>query len=348
VSGFSWTFFRSPALENVRASCRVKTANSDEPLVGALNALSRGEDPLSARVVPQLARRVATGATLSASLQGFPQLFPAAYVWLVRGGEETGALHQVMLHLADWLERQDKLGRQVRKALTYPGLVVILVAVLTLGLFRTVIPRILEAAVGVGADLPGPTRALLLLVDLVQSPWFWLLVVLLVAVLTGYLRSPRGSRLLIQAMLQLPVLGDLLLALGTARLSLTLALLMESGTEVMRACALAGSATGLAPMVEDAERVRAELRHGHELSQVYGASPLYPPPLADMLKAGEESGRMVDMLRHTARLFEDDTFDRLQALTNALEPIILGVISLGVGFILLAIMLPMNGMLSNL
>lgn len=352
----SWSFFRAPALESLRCSPSelaiftrqlAVLLGAGVPLVTSLDALSRGHDVLSSRVAPQLARKVSMGSTLSAALNGFPLIFPQAYIWLIRGGEETGTLYRLLDHLADWLERQDKLLRQVRKALTYPCLIMLLVFVLTIALFRTVIPRILEAVVGVGASLPGPTRALLVVVQLVQSPWFWLAVVLLVAVLVGYLRSPQGLATVARVLVGTPVVGDLMLSAGTARLSMTLAMLLESGTEVMRACGIAGSASGLIPMAEDSERVRAELRQGHELSQAYSAA-LYPPLLTDMLKAGEESGRLTNLLRHASRLFEEETFGRLESLTNLLEPLILAGISLGVGFILVAIILPMTTMMQAL
>jgi type IV pilus assembly protein PilC len=318
------------------------------PLVASLETLSRGEDPLSARVVPQLARRVAQGARLSAAFQSFPRVFPPAYVWLIRGGEETGALHRLLHHLADWLERQDRLLRQVKKALTYPCLVVALVSVLTIALFRTVIPRILEAVLGMGAALPPPTKALLTAVHLVQSPWAWMLFVLIAAAVVGYLRSPQGSRAALRVLLGTPVVGDLLRCAACARMGFTLAMLLESGTEVTRAIAIAGSASGLPPMAEDSERVRGLLRQGDELSHAYQGSSLYPPLLSDMLKAGEESGKMTELIRHASRILEEETYGRLDSLTNLLEPIILAGISLGVGFILVATILPMTTMLQTL
>lgn len=351
------SFFRAPAVENITCSASELALFTRQlsvmmlsgiPLVASLDSLSRGEDPLSSRVLPIMARRLSQGHRLSSALRAFPRIFPPAYIWLIHGAEETGTLHRNLEHLADWLERQDKLIRQTRKALTYPVLVLLVTFVLTIALFRTVIPSILDAVLGMGASLPAPTKALVTMVAVVQSPWSWVLAVLVIAAVTGYLRSEKGRRALSVFLLSTPIMGDLLRSSASARLALTLSMLLESGSEVMRACAIAGAASGLTQMADDTERVRTELREGHTLSHAYTYPALYPPLICDMLKAGEESGRMTSMLRHASKLFEEDTYSRLESLTNLLEPLALAGISLGVGFILVAVMMPMSTMLGAL
>ncbi len=351
------SFFRAPAVENITCSVSELSLFTRQlsvmmmagiPLVAILDTLSRGEDPLSERVVPLMARRISQGHRLSSALKVSPRLFPSAYVWLIHGGEETGTLHRNLEHLADWLERQDRLSRQMRKALTYPVLVTLTTFILTVALFRSVIPGILDAILGMGASLPAPTRALVAMVDIVGSPWTWVLAVLVVVGIVGYLRSERGRRATGVFLLSTPVMGDLMRSAASARMALTLAMLLESGSEVTRAIAIAGSASGLPQMAEDADRVRAELREGRTLSQAYHFPALYPPLLGDMLTAGEESGRMTSMLRHASKLFEEETYSRLESLTNLLEPLALAAISLGVGFILVSVILPMSTMLEAL
>lgn len=357
MSFLSWDFFKAPAPETLSCS-NLELAiftrqlslliRSGIPLAASLESLSWGDDPLSGRVVPAVTSRVTQGARLSTAMKAFPRVFPPAYIWVIHSAEETGTLHILLDSLADWLERQDRLMRQVRKALTYPMLVLIVTLVLTIGLFRSVIPSILDAVVGLGADLPAPTKALLALVYLLQSPWTWLMVIVVAAVGTGYLRSPSGQRRLLDLLLKLPVTGSLLRSAATARTALTLSMLLEFGIEVMRACLVAGSSGGLPQFAEDAERVRAELREGCYLSQAYTGSSLYPPIFCEMLKAGEESGKLSDLLRRAGNLLEEETFSRLETLANVLEPLILAGLSLAVGFILIAVMMPMSSMLGAL
>lgn len=351
------TFFRAPAAEQLSCSTselslftrQLSTLiNAGVPLVSSLETLSQGEDPLSSRVVPILARRVAQGIPFSTALRSFPRIFPMTYVSLIRGSEETGTLHKNLDYLADWLERHDKILRHVKRAMTYPVLVIVVTFILTMALFRTVVPKILEAVLDMGAALPAPTRLLLVMVEVVKSPWAWLASVLVILAVVGYLRSPQGWRTFTGILVGAPGIGSLLRCAASARLSLTLSMLLAAGSEVMRACGIAGSSSGLPQFHEDADRIRAELREGRFLSQAYNGSALYPPLLCDLLRAGEESGKLAPMLQHAATLFEEETYGRLETLTNLLEPLALAFISLGVGFVLIGVVMPMTTMLSAL
>lgn len=352
-----WSFFRAPAAENLSCSTseialftrQLSTLiNAGVPLVAGLEALSRGSDTLATRVSPVLARRLAQGGRFSSALKGFPRIFNQTYVAIIRGSEETGTLHKDLDYLASWLERQDKILRHVGRALTYPCLVILVTFALTVLLFKTVIPKILEAVVGMGAALPTPTKILLTTVKVVESPWTWILVVIAVIAMVGYLRTPQGWKALTGILIGVPFVGVVLRLAAAARLSLTLSILLGAGSEVLRACGIAGSSSGLPQMTSDSERVQLGLREGKLLSQMYGDSGLYPALLCDMLKAGEESGRLSDMLLHAATLFEEETYSRLEILTNLLEPLALGVISMGVGFILVGVVMPMTTMLQAL
>lgn len=318
------------------------------PLHQALHVLAQGEDVLALRVAPSLAQRVSAGARLSTSMGRFPRVFPVAYVSLIKGAEESGQLYSVLNQLADWLERTDQLRRQVKKALSYPLMVLVVTALLTLALFRTVIPNILEAVLGTGVALPAPTRLLLFIVDAVQSPVTWVLVAAIGLVITGYLRTPEGFRKVSRAAVIIPGLGELLLFSASARLAMTLSMLLRCGAELMRSVEIAARASGLPPIMEDTPRVLLGLREGKHLSELYGSSHLYPPLLRDMLLAGEEAGRVVEMVSHAGRVFEQETSGRMEALTSLLEPIVLAAISLGVGFVIIGVMLPMSTMLSAL
>ena len=152
------------------------------PLHEALDSLTRVQtDNLSIFVIPELRTMVVNGHRFSSALSKYPKVFPRTYVALVRGSEETGELQFILNQISEWLEKQDKLQRHVKKALTYPSFVISLAAILTLILFKTVIPQLLETVVGLGAELPLPTKVLMGLVWLVGQPLFWLLAVFLVA-----------------------------------------------------------------------------------------------------------------------------------------------------------------------
>jgi type II secretory pathway component PulF len=357
VSFSLWSFFKGSGPESVHCGSSeialftrqlAVLVGSGIPIHLGLEVMARGEDVLALRVVPVLAQRVATGSRLSASMARFPRVFPSAYVSLVKGAEESGQLHLVLNQLSDWLERKDRLARQVKRALTYPVMVLLTTVLLALGLFRTVIPGILEAVLGTGVALPGPTRLLLALVGAVESPATWVLLVTLGLMTAGYLRSPEGYRKVSMMAVLAPGLGELLLFTAAARLSMTLSMLLGCGCDLLASCQAAAESSGLPLLVEDVDRVLAQLREGRALSDVYGASSLYPALLRDMLKAGEEAGKVTAMVKHAGRLFEQEASGRTESLANLLEPVVLAGISLGVGFVIMAVMLPMSSMLNAL
>ena len=315
----------------------------------ALDSLSRIQsDRLTLWVIPDIANRIAHGHRLSTALSRFPKVFPMTYVALVRGAEETGQIVNVLERLSSWLEKQDGIERQVKKALTYPVFVVVLVAILTVALFRTVIPGILETVVGLGAELPLPTKLLMLIVEMLAHPLFWITGVVLGVATFVYLRSTKGREQFLMACHYLPLIGGILSFSGAARYSLTLGMLLGTGVDVIRAVRISGEASGNPLLAEDSIRIASKLREGRHLSDCMEHHPLYPLLLVDMIKVGEETGRMAVLLDRTSGILENDTLHRLNVFTDLLEPIVMAVVSTLVGAVLIAILLPMSNLISAL
>jgi type II secretory pathway component PulF len=315
----------------------------------SLESLTRVQsDNLSIFVLPELRTMVMNGHRFSSALAKYPKVFPRTYVALIRGAEETGELQLVMEQLSVWLEKQDKLQRHVKKALTYPAFVILLASVLTLILFKTVIPQILETVVSLGAELPLPTKILKGIVWWVGQPMFWLLIAMVVAGTVWYFRTPKGYRQLLLLSHYTPVMGGILSTAGAARFSGTLSMLLRSGVDVLRACKIAADASGHPLLVEDSKRVLEGLRQGQYLSEVLGARPYYPLILSDMIKVGDESGEMSKIIKQCSQMLEEDTVHRIDMFMNLLEPIVLAAVSFIVGSVLIAVLMPMSNLISAL
>ena len=315
----------------------------------ALESLnSTGTDKLSLQVLPKLTQQLSRGGRLSSGLSRFPGTFPPTYVALIRSGEETGRLHQVLQELSTWVEKRDKLNKVVKKALTYPVFVAVLTIVLTFVLFRTVIPAILQTVLDLGVALPWPTKLLLTMVNVIGSPITWFLTALTIGGLVRYFGSPQGQRRWIVLCCSVPALGQVLIWSATSRFANALAMLVASGVDIVRACRISLEASGLPVMQDDISRIIAGMSEGDVLSDVLHASPLYPRLLPAMISVGEESGNLPRMLRKCSQLLEEDVMEKVGAFTALLEPVILGFISAGVGFIVIAVMLPISSMVSAL
>lgn len=315
----------------------------------ALESLNdTGTDKLSLQVLPRLIQHLSRGGSLSACMAKFPRTFPPPYLALIRTGEETGRLHLVLHELSDWLERRDRLNRVVKRALTYPIFVAILTATLTLILFRTVIPAILKTVLDLGVALPWPTRLLLTTVDVIGSPITWFLTALVLGGLLRYFSTEDGQRRWLTFCCTVPALGQILIWSASSRFANAMAMLISSGVDVLRACRISSEASGLPLMQQDASRVISELSSGQVLSTILHRSPLYPNLLPAMLSVGEESGNMPAVLRKCGKILEEDAVEKVEAFTALLEPLLLGVLSAGVGFIVVAVMLPISSMVSAL
>lgn len=323
--------------------------NAGVPLHEALDALTQYQsDPLSLWVTPDLCKRISHGSRFSVALSKYPKVFPKTYVALVRGSEETGRLAAVLEQVTLWLDRQDKIEKQVKKALTYPVFVIVLAGFLTFCLFKTVIPAILKTVVGLGAELPLPTKILMGILATLEHPIFWLLVVASVAFAAWFLRTPSGYQRFILFCHYTPLLGGILTSSGTSRFAHTLAMLLSSGIDVIRAVSIAAESSGNPLIKADSIRVIRELREGNYLSDILDGRGLYPPLLVDMVKAGDESGQSAELIEHCSKMLEEDTLHRLDVFMNLLEPIILAAVSIGVGSVLVAILLPMSNLIAAL
>lgn len=319
------------------------------PILKAMEVLAyQPDNPRFGQVIEVCTKQICGGSRFSSSLRMFPTIFPSTYVALVRSGEETGRLHYVMEQLAIWLERRDRLNRVVKKALAYPVFVAIITAILTVALFRTVIPAILKTVVDLGVVLPWPTRLLVGLVELAGSPAVWIATVVATAAMFRYVRSEEGYRRSLSLACRLPWLGPLLIGSACSRFANTMAMLVASGVDLVRACRISCEASGLPLMEDDAPRIVQQLTKGEFLSQTINASKLYPNVLGAMIDIGEESGQLAAVLAKCAQLLEEDTLDQVANFTNLLEPIILGFLSAGVGFIVIAVMLPISTLVSSL
>ena len=319
------------------------------PMHEALESLMRVQsDSLSIWVTPEVYKRIVHGHRLSTSLAQFPRVFPSTYVAMIRASEETGKLVAVLDRLGDWLDRREQIQRHVKKALTYPFFVVLVAFILTLGLFRTVIPGILETVIGLGVELPTPTRILLWMVYLVEQPLTWFVVAALLIALILYARTPQGWGRMLFAFNHVPVLGGVLMYSSSARYSHTMSMLLDSGVDIIRAAKISADASG-SPLIKlDSDRITKELREGRYFNEILNGSLVYPPLLTDMVQVGDESGRMAGMLAKCGELMEQDTLHRVDTFLNLLEPLVLATISIGIGFIIVAVLMPMSSIVSAL
>ena len=324
------------------------------PLLQSLDVLGeQADDRGMAFVSNELAKRLGQGYALSKAVSEFPRVFPPVYSHLLKAGEGTGRLIDVIRRLADMLEKEENLIKQVRGALSYPLFVLTLTSVLTLGLFSSVLPGFANFYKDFQVPLPLMTAFLMKLTAWVQSGWFWFFSLLLVGATVAFVHHSwqilERRLVMYSALLWIPLVGPIIRFSALARYCWVMELTQDAGLDVMRSVKLASLASG-SPLLEvDSSRILKGITEGEHLSDLMKQNRgFYPHFLQQMVMMGEETSKYSESFSRTGVWFEQDVQGRVEAFQAALEPILMGLISIVVGTIVLAVFLPLYGLLDKL
>lgn len=313
------------------------------PIPQALDSLGQEEtNPALRRTVLGLAESVRKGAALSAALEEHPQLFNPLYVSMVRVGEEAGALPRVMTDLAALLEHEDEVRGEVGAAVAYPAFVLGFGVLTVTVLLTFVLPRLFEMLQEMMQTLPLPTRILLAVSQTFHD--HWLLIGLGVSAL-GYglraaLRSQSGRRWWDGWKLRLPYLGGVFRSAALARFSRTLGTLARSGVSLLPALRIVEHTIGNVVLAQLVARVAEDTRGGDSLAEPLRKLGVFPNTLVQMISVGEDTGKLDEMLLKVAAIEERQMRNRTRILISLLAPAMILVVGALVGFVVIALLLP--------
>jgi type II secretory pathway component PulF len=285
---------------------------------------------------------VRQGDTLSAGLGRFPDVFPPLYTSLIRSGEVGGALDSVLEQLADQAERDEALRAKLRAAFTYPSFVAVVGAGTVVFLMTFVMPRLSQLLTGLGEHLPAPTRLLLAISAAMSTPWFWAGAgALASSLLLGWrLAGERGRWLVDRLTLRLPIIGALIKEVELARFARSFGLLLEHGVSVLHAMEVSVPVVRHRVIRAELARLPEGLRQGEALSKCLGTLSISNPFLVNTVAVGEEGGKVGEAMREVAAYYERNIERALQTMASLLEPTLIVIIGLVVGFIVMAVLLP--------
>lgn len=291
------------------------------------------------------------GTSLSVAMQRRPRAFAPLYVAMVRAGEAGGILDDVLERLASFLERDADLRKKVRAALAYPAVVVTGALALVLFLMARIVPMFAQMFDAFHADLPPTTQALLAVGDALQRPMTWIASIGTIALVAGTIaaaaRTERGALALDRLRLRLPVFGPLLHKAITARIARTLATLLRSGIELVTAIDVVRPVAGSPAYAAALERVDVALRAGDALTTPLEASRLFDPLAVALVRVGEETGLVDEMLLKVAAYFETDVEAAVATLGAVIEPALIGVLGTVVGFIVFSVFIPLYALIGS-
>lgn len=317
------------------------------PLVESFDAvLEQIDNKGLIKIVYQIKETISEGASLSVALGRHTRYFPQIYINMVKAGESSGALEVVLFRLADFMDKQLKMRRRVGSALLYPMLMTLVGFGVLFFIMTYIIPTITKIFSQFDRALPAPTVALINASAFLRAYWWALLAAaVLAALLAGqYRRTERGRAGWDRMKLAVPVFGKLNRKMATARFARTLGTLTQSGVNLMDSLEMVKDIVDNRVIGRAIEDAQESVRKGENLASSLRRSGVFPPVVIHMIALGERSGRLEDMLIEVADAFDDEVEITLAGLVSLLEPTMIIVMAAVVGFIVLAILLPIFDM----
>lgn len=314
------------------------------PILRLLQVLeAQTENKVLKRVVAHMAKDIKEGATLYEAMEKHKAVFSPLYRSLVRAGEISGALPEVLSRLVYIIEHETKIRSDIKSALQYPKMVVMALGGAFFVLLTFVIPKFVSIFAKAGLELPLPTKIAMYMYQFLANYWYVLLAAVIgtIFALRAYFKTYAGRLTKDAFLLQIPLFGPLFQKAAMSRFASIFAILHSSGVPVMTSMSILSEVIGNAAISREFERVREKMEGGQGIAGPLGAAKHFTPMVVDMVAIGEESGNIEEMLREITVHYDDEVSYAVKGLSDAIGPILMVGLAAVVGFFALAIFLPM-------
>lgn len=313
------------------------------PLTDSLIILQKQTKSASfAKTLSEVVVAVEGGLSLSQAMSSHPGTFDVIFIKLIESGETGGVLDKVLSKLAQSMEKEREFKSKTKGAFVYPAIVVTVMVVVMSLMMIFVIPKLTGLYAEIGTQLPLVTRIMIGLSNFMIKFW-WLLIILIVGFVISFkafAKTPKGSDLVSKFVLKVPVWGKLRRTLVLTEFTRTLGLLIGTGIPIIVALKTVRDILNSSTYRDGIDVAISRVERGSPLYQPIAANPAFPPIIAQMIRVGEETGKMDEVLSRLSMYFEEESENLVRNLTTAMEPIILVVLGAGVGVMVLSIILP--------
>lgn len=317
--------------------------DSGIPLVQALSILGEQVEKENFRqVILKIRQDIEEGAGFCDALAKHSNVFSALYINMVKAGEASGLLNDILDRLANYLEKTSALQRKVKSSLTYPIVVISMAIIITVFLLIKVVPTFKGIFDMLGGQLPLPTQILIGVSELIRKA-FLLLVIFFVGlsiVLKKWAATPKGKRTIDYHLLKLPVFGELLRKVAIAKFSRTLSTLVKSGVPILGALEIVGKTSGNTIVEEAIDNARKSIKEGEPIAGPLSNSDVFPPMVVRMISVGEQTGELEKMLTKIADFYDEQVDAAVSSMTSLIEPLVIAFLGIIIGGIVVALFLP--------
>jgi type IV pilus assembly protein PilC len=318
--------------------------SSGIPLLESMEVLEeQTSDPGFKVVLDKIIERIRAGSDFSSALAEHPRLYSKIYVNMIKAGESSGQLDVILQRLADYMESVEELKREIKSAMAYPVISLVLIIAITVGIVVGVVPEFKAIFEQMGAkQLPAPTEILLTISNALTRHFVALLSAVGVAALSFalYIRTGPGQRHWHWVLLHVPVFGPLFRRVAISRFARTFATLVQSGVPMLAALDIVAATAGNVLVEAAVLKAREAVTRGETLGDPLAATRVFPPMVTRMISIGEKTGALEKLLMKIAEFFDSEVRATVKALTSLIEPLMISAMGLIVGFIVLAIFLP--------
>ncbi len=324
--------------------------NAGLPITEAILILRTQSKGSMQKIVSQILADIEAGDSFSNSLAKHPKVFSRTYIALVKSGEVGGVMDAVLLRLADNMEKQQEFGNRVRGAMIYPVIIIVGMLIVSFVMMIFVIPKLTSLYVDFGATLPAPTRILMAVSGFFIR--FWYVMIALVGigayVFSLYKATPEGRRGIDAFIFKIPIFGELQRKIILTDLTRTLSLMVGSGVPILEALNITSEVV-TNTIISDALKDSAkQIERGFPIAFSFARHPeAFPFILSQMIAVGEETGKMDEVLTKVGHIFEVESDEKVKGLTAAIEPLVMVVLGIGVGFLVIAVILPIYNLTSQ-
>lgn len=314
------------------------------PIVESLSALTDQVENANLKLIlSELKQKVNEGTSLANALGDYPKVFDTVYINMVEAGEASGTLEIVLLRLAEFTESQVKLRNRIKGAMTYPVVMAVFGLVMMNVIFIFVIPKIAKIFESMKKELPIQTKICIGISNFLQNYWWLVIIITFVSwfLLKKYFATEKGIWRWHAIQLKMPIFGILIKMINVSRFSSTLATLLNSGVPILTSLTIVKNLIPNVHMRATIDKSREAVKEGSSLAGPLIQSGHFPALVTHMIKLGERSGELEDMLKIVSENYEEQVDARINGLTATLEPLMMILLGIAVGFIVMSVIVPM-------
>lgn len=313
------------------------------PLIQALDILSSQVDKAKFRLILQkMHGDVQSGKSFSEAMQLHQKVFSPLFIHMVRAGETSGKLEEILDRVAHYFEKSSALQKKVKSAMMYPAAVSTMAFGITFFMLAFVIPQFATIFEGLGAKLPMPTQILISVSNYLAAHWWWILAVLGggIFLFRKYIASPMGRLSWDTFSLRMPIFGPIILKVAVSKFARTLSTLVRSGVAIIAALEIVSKTSGNARIEKIITDLMGAVKRGESIAGPLERSEVFPSMVVRMIAIGEETGELEEMLTKIADFYDTQVDTAVSGLTSLIEPIIIAFLGVVIGGIVIALFLP--------